>query len=146
MSILKPLLAKHHDHCDRLFAAAENAANDNDWATCRSHLEEFARQLELHFKAEEEQLFPAFEQATGMSGGPTEVMRGEHAQMRSLLTALRVAAAGADADDYFGAVETMVIFMEQHNCKEEGILYPMCDERIPDPGALADRLGLTEGA
>ncbi len=145
MSILKSLLAKHHDHCDRLFAEAENAANEGDWSTCRNRLDEFAHQLELHFRAEEEQLFPAFEQATGMSGGPTEVMRGEHGQMRALLASLLAAAKAADADDYFGAVETMVIFMEQHNCKEEGILYPMCDERIPDPAALADRLGLAEG-
>lgn len=141
MSTIRSLLAKHHDHCDELFASTEEAANADDWPLCAERLREFASALESHFIAEETLLFPAFEAATGMSGGPTTVMRGEHVQMRELVAALGQATHAGAADDFFGASETLVIFMEQHNRKEEGILYPMCDERIESPSALAERLG-----
>ena len=35
-----------------------------------------------HFCAEEQVLFPAFEEQTGMLTGPTQVMRSEHMQLR----------------------------------------------------------------
>ena len=38
-----------------------------------------------HFAMEEEVMFPAFEARTGMTQGPTAVMRSEHRQMTDLL-------------------------------------------------------------
>lgn len=140
MTLLKTLFADHHTHCDDLFALSEEAANNNDWPTCVDQSGRFAAAMESHFRAEEEALFPAFEQATGMSAGPTAVMRSEHAQMRTLLASLLEAARAGSEADFFGASETLLVFMEQHNRKEEGILYPLCDERIADAGLLAARL------
>jgi hemerythrin superfamily protein len=85
-----------------------------------------------HFAAEESVLFPLFEQTTGMYQGPTQVMRGEHAQMRLLLTAAASALAEQDVDDYAGNAETLLIMMQQHNVKEENVLYPMCDQHLAD--------------
>ncbi|MCB1954319.1 MAG: hemerythrin domain-containing protein [Rhodocyclaceae bacterium] len=146
MSALKPLLANHHEHCDALFAEAEQAANTAQWSDCEARFQAFVEALDAHFRAEEEVLFPAFEAATGMSGGPTAVMRGEHAQMRALVEAIQAAVSARDADEFFGSCETLVIFMEQHNRKEEGILYPMCDDRIPQAQAMADQLEQRLGA
>ncbi len=147
MSALKPLLANHHEYCDALFARAEEAANADQWGECAARVKAFAEALEIHFTAEETLLFPAFESATGMMGGPTTVMRNEHAQMRELVASISAAVAARNPDDFFGSCETLVIFMEQHNRKEEGILYPMCDERIPDAAGMAEqieqRLGVT---
>jgi iron-sulfur cluster repair protein YtfE (RIC family) len=42
-----------------------------------------------------------------------------------------------DADDYAGNTETLLIMMQQHNMKEEHVLYPMCDQHLAD---LADVL------
>lgn len=137
MSSLKNLLSKHHVTCDDHFAAAEKAADAGDWAGCTQSASAFAKALAQHFAAEEELLFPAFEQATGMSAGPTMIMRSEHVQMRALLDSLLAAADGRSADDFFGASETLLVFMEQHNRKEEGILYPMCDQSIPESSELA---------
>ena len=64
--------------------------------------------------------------------GPTQVMRGEHVQMRELLDAGRDALVAKDADDYSGNAETLLIMMQQHNMKEENILYPMCDQHLID--------------
>ena len=146
MSTLKPLLANHHEYCDSLFAKAEEAANEEDWDACETRMTAFADALEAHFAVEETILFPAFEAATGMAGGPTSVMRGEHTQMRELVAAIRAATSSRNADDFFGSCETLVIFMEQHNRKEEGILYPMCDDRIENKDELAKRLQLFVGA
>jgi hemerythrin-like domain-containing protein len=75
-------------------------------------------------------LFPAFEAASGMAGGPTQVMRHEHAQMRDLLEQMRGALARRAADTFAGAAETLLILMQQHNMKEENILYPMCNNSL----------------
>ncbi len=125
-------LQHHHRHCDSLFAEAERTAAQGEWESCAAAFGEFATQLEQHFRTEEEILFPAFEAATGMMQGPTQVMRMEHAQMRSLLERLQGTLATRDADGFGGDAETLLILMQQHNMKEESILYPRCDSTLDD--------------
>lgn len=142
MSITAPLF-KHHKHCDAIFADAEDACANGDWAAGEKAFALLLNQLEAHFTTEEELLFPAFESATGMTSGPTEVMRGEHRQMRDLLTQMGGALAARDNDAFGGIAETLLILMQQHNMKEENILYPMCDNALgsSDVGtSVAERL------
>ncbi len=142
MSITAPL-SQHHKYCDELFADAEDACANGDWASGEQAFARLLEQLETHFTGEEELLFPAFEAATGMTSGPTEIMRGEHRQMRELLAQMKGALACHDGDVFGGAAETLLILMQQHNMKEENILYPMCDRALgsSDVGAsLAERL------
>ena len=65
-----------------------------------------------------------------MSMGPTQVMRLEHTQMRALLDDANAALNSGELDDYLGQAETLLIMMQQHNMKEENILYPMCDQHL----------------
>ena len=142
MSITAPLF-QHHKHCDDIFSRAEEACANGDWVTGEQAFALLFDQLETHFASEEELLFPAFETATGMTSGPTEVMRGEHRQMRDLLAQMQGALAARDSDTFGGAAETLLILMQQHNMKEENILYPMCDNALAasDVGAsLVERL------
>ena len=142
MSITTPLF-QHHKHCDETFADAEDACEKGDWTAGAKAFDVFRSQLETHFASEEDLLFPAFEAATGMTSGPTAVMRGEHGQMRDLLEQMRSAIEARDEDAFGGAAETLLILMQQHNMKEENILYPMCDNALgsSDVGAsLAERL------
>ena len=143
MSFPTQILPDHHRHCDDLFAAAEDAALRGDWAAAAPAFEHFNAQMMAHFDAEESLLFPAFEAATGMSAGPTEMMRYEHEQMRGLLSQLAAACEARDGETYGGVAETLLMLMQQHNMKEENILYPMCDQAL---GAEAERLGATIGA
>lgn len=143
MSLPTQILPHHHRHCDDLFIAAEEAVQRHDWAVAEKSFARFHAQMRAHFQAEEEMLFPAFEAATGMSAGPTQMMRHEHEQMRSLLTQLAEACAAHDDEGYAGAAETLLMLMQQHNMKEENILYPMCDQAL---GAEAERLGAKLGA
>lgn len=136
-SLTEPL-RHHHQHCDDLFVAAENAVRAGDWPRAQRELSAFLAAMETHFATEEEALFPAFEAATGMSMGPTRMMRHEHAQMRELFKQMTAALANHDAEGYAGAADTLLVMMQQHNMKEENILYPMCDRELD---AQAPRLG-----
>ena len=76
-----------------------------------------------------------------MTMGPTQVMRMEHQQMRDLLDQAQAAIMAGDAEEYMGQAETLLIMMQQHNMKEENILYPMCDQHLGnDGGVLEQRL------
>jgi hemerythrin-like domain-containing protein len=137
------ILPDHHRHCDDLYVAAEDAAQRGDWAAAAPAFERFHEQMKAHFDAEEALLFPAFEAASGMSGGPTNMMRYEHEQMRTLLAQLDAACQDHDGESYAGVAETLLMLMQQHNMKEENILYPMCDQAL---GAEAESLGAKIGA
>lgn len=132
MHEIRDFMANDHRACDRHLAAAEQAVARSDWALAKVAFAHFQEALLNHFAAEETVLFPLFEQSTGMYLGPTQVMRGEHAQMRQLLSAAAAALAEHDADDYAGTAETLLIIMQQHNVKEENVLYPMCDQQLAD--------------
>ncbi|HUH41584.1 MAG TPA: hemerythrin domain-containing protein [Sulfurimonas sp.] len=129
MSNIKDFMTQSHRDCDEIFAQMEDAvAAKSDEAVVK--FEEFADALTNHFKMEEMVLFPAFEEASGMREGPTQVMVMEHEQMRELLS--KMSRAIEDKDKFFGLSETLMILMQQHNMKEEQMLYTMIQERLED--------------
>lgn len=143
MTSIRDTMEQHHQHCDEAFAVAEEAVQRGDWDAGATAFAIFAGDLEAHLGAEETVLFPAFEARTGMAGGPTEVMRTEHMQMRGLLQQMKEGLEARDGDVFGGSAETLLILMQQHNMKEEHILYPMCDQSL---GADADLIDRLEGA
>jgi hemerythrin-like domain-containing protein len=64
-------------------------------------------------------------------------MRAEHAEMRELFERLAAAAAARDADEFLGLAETLNLLVQQHNMKEEQVLYALMDESL---GGEADGL------
>jgi hemerythrin-like domain-containing protein len=130
MSKIREFMAGDHRRCDDIFAEVEVLVAEQDWVKAIAGFDVFQHAVLQHFSVEESLLFPAFEEQTGMRMGPTQVMRGEHAQMRELLEAARIALVAKDADDYSGNAETLLIMMQQHNMKEENVLYPMCDQHL----------------
>ncbi|POZ60978.1 hemerythrin domain-containing protein [Chromobacterium alticapitis] len=132
-------LTRQHRDCDALSADAEQAARGQDWAGADAAFAAMRADIERHFALEEDSLFPAFEQATGIRQGPTAVMRAEHAQMRGLLDDMSQALAARQRDDYLGLSDTLLILTQQHNMKEENILYPMCEQHVADLEALLAR-------
>lgn len=132
MHNIREFMADDHRRCDDVFADAEQAVADGDWVRADARFAQFRQAVLQHFAAEESLLFPAFEEKTGMTMGPTQVMRGEHVQMRELLEEGAAALAARDAEGYSGSSETLLIMMQQHNMKEENVLYPMCDQHLVD--------------
>ena len=54
----------------------------------------------------------------------------EHQQMRNLLARMYEALSNGDGEEILEVGETMMIMMQQHNVKEEGILYHMADQHL----------------
>jgi len=127
---IRDLMAADHRFCDDRFVAVERCVAAAAWSEADAAFAQFEQAMRRHFDAEEAILFPAFEVQTGMSMGPTQVMRDEHAQMCQLLEAAKAALDARDGDDYSGTAETLLIMMQQHNMKEENILYPMSDQHL----------------
>ena len=139
MQIISDYMNQDHKHCDDAFARAENMAAARDWAGLERDGGAFLRDMERHMGIEEELLFPAFEETTGMASGPTETMRMEHEQMRALFAQMRAAIGAKDGEEYLGVAETLLILLQQHNIKEESMMYPMLDDALGEdaPGLLS---------
>ena len=127
---LRDFFATDHRDCDALWAAVETAADGGADAIAGAW-NTFAAAMERHFRMEEEVMFPAFERATGMVGmGPTMVMRAEHEQMRGMLRTMAGCANSGDYEAMLDHGDTLLMLIQQHNVKEEGILYPMADQHL----------------
>lgn len=130
MDTISSYMTSDHHRCDELFSQAETAASGQDWDAVSADLLVFLDAMRQHFKMEEDVLFPAFEQRTGMNMGPTQVMRIEHVQMRELFDAMSDAVKQHDRDEFLGQAETLLVMMQQHNMKEEQMLYLMADRSL----------------
>jgi hemerythrin-like domain-containing protein len=135
MSTIKEYLSHDHWECDELFALIEA-----DFDEAKAKYASVKDRFEKHFKMEEEVFFPQFEEKTGMSGGPTQIMRMEHSQMRGLLLQMEDAIEKNDADKFASLAETFVCLVQQHNSKEEQILYTMADRVFEDATALIEEM------
>ncbi|MGH7932585.1 MAG: hemerythrin domain-containing protein [Candidatus Binataceae bacterium] len=124
-SVSDRLGAEHH----RLEALWKDACGAMERQT-PSHLaiKSFADGLRRHIRDEEDVLFPAFEEHTGMNAqaGPTAVMRMEHRQLEALLMDLAAVSAG-NAVSESKTQAALSLLLGNHDAKEEGMLYPMMD-------------------
>jgi hemerythrin-like domain-containing protein len=125
-----------HRACDEVYTKAENALSAKDAEGAKTLFEQFCQMTNHHFEMEERELFITFEKRTGMMGGPTQMMRYEHQQLRSLLESMRLALSENRTNDFFGIGESMMIMLQQHNMKEEQMLYPMIDRALGGDGEI----------
>jgi len=126
MNTIAESMSTDHRTCDLTFALAEHAALDNNWNEAETAFDTFRQKIQRHFRMEEEVLFPALLDAGGPAG-PVQVMHMEHAQMNELIELMANAVANKNIQGYGGLSETLLIVMQQHNLKEEQILYPIAD-------------------
>jgi len=124
-------MKSEHRECDNDFANAEGLVAEEKWDEAQKAYLVFANETLSHFKKEEEVLFPEFEKQTGSAQGPTQVMVFEHEQVRGLIGKLADSIEKQDRDAYLSLAESMMILLQQHNMKEEQMLYAMCDRVIP---------------
>ena len=137
MTSIPEFMTTKHRECDEFFIAAENAVADNNWSLAKQTFSQFSQELELHLQAEETILFPEFEQATGITQGPTQVMRGEHQQMRALAADLLQALGTDDKEAYIGTSENI-------NGTDATTQYERRNDALPDDTATcASTRGIT---
>lgn len=136
MQIISEYMQQDHRDCDELFVQVEASASDGNWDDATRHFDAYNNMVERHLKMEEEVMFPAFETATGNTDGPTVVMRMEHEQMRGLLKILKTCLDSQDQQQFLGLTETLMMLTQQHNMKEEQMLYPMTDQALSDSASV----------
>lgn len=129
MSDIKEFLTNDHKACDEAFAAMEDAvaAKSSDAETL---YENFSNDLVNHFSMEEIVLFPMLAQESSEASSATKAMEMEHEQMRSLLSKMRKAVESMDKESFFSLSETLMILMQQHNMKEEQLLYTLAQQHL----------------
>ncbi len=132
MTTIKTYLTQDHRECDKLFSDLENHVAKKEWNEAKALFEPFEKAMIRHFEIEEQVIFPAFEQKTGFVGGPTRVMTMEHQQMRGVIEGMQGALKEQDRNRFLGLSETLMILLQQHNMKEEQMLYNMIDMHLQE--------------
>lgn len=131
MSYQEKLSTQHRD-CDKAFIPIERHALLGEWDAAIASMNEFVGSMNSHFDYEEQELFPALEQAyPATAAGPIPVMLAEHQQMRELFSDLELALRDRDREQLADTAQTLLFVMQQHNVKEENVLYPIADRELP---------------
>ncbi len=170
MNPIDHLLEEHTEFRRRMAGlsralAGLESGGETGWGTALPVFREFgemmAGALARHAAKEDDQLFPALEEAFGAQFPPADVMRGEHRQIhaqgalfRATLTELaerdhpaivaggetlrRLAAgAGGDREAIRATAVEILELMESHFAKEEQILFPMARQMLDEAGLAA---------
>jgi iron-sulfur cluster repair protein YtfE (RIC family) len=125
---ISEFFATDHDEIDAILAAV----NFDAPVEALARLKEFDRRLERHIVWEEEVLFPAAARAEpGLGRGPIAVMKMEHVEIRDAKARALERLKESDGGGAREFIRRMIAVLADHNGKEEGILYPACDELIP---------------
>lgn len=122
---------KDHSRLDGLFKQFQ-ANKSKDFSLAKNCFKEFMFGLKRHIAWEEEILFPIFEEKTSMKdSGPTAVMRFEHDLIKRELDGIhkKVKAGQINTENEEASLLEILV---QHNCKEEGILYPAMDQLLTE--------------
>jgi len=139
---LAGFFAQDHRDCDSKWVELEGLLDSGSSDATNQAWKEFDDSMRRHFAMEEDILFPAFDARSGMGGGgPTAMMRMEHQQMRGLLDQIGAAMSTGDTEEALDLGDTLLMVIQQHNVKEEGMLYPMAQNMLAGEwAALAEQL------
>ena len=126
--MIKEYMTQDHRECDNLYAPLEEALMRGDFEKALELFVPFRNAMLKHFAMEEEVLFPKMEEFMGGGEGPIYVMKMEHNQIKSIINQLGEAIEAKNKDKALGLGETFMIMTQQHNMKEEQILYTMAEQ------------------
>jgi len=128
---LTEFFEQDHRDCDARWVDVEELLDTADIEVARSAWQKYDAAMRRHLAMEEEVLFPAFDAKSGMAGGgPVAVMKMEHQQMRGLLEQIDEAIEAGNAEQAMDIGDTLLMLIQQHNVKEEGMLYPMAENLL----------------
>lgn len=119
-----------HERLDSLFQSYRRMRS-KDAAEAKPYFREFFKGLKRHIVWEEDVLFPFLEKGTGVTAGPTEVMRQEHREIGALLRRIHDKVRQGDTLDNEDE-DTLIDILTAHNQKEEDLLYPAIDQILKE--------------
>ena len=138
MRTISDFLGYDHRRLDEILPDVERSIDRGAFDHACERFAELSCGLNRHIDAEERILFPTFEQVTGMTGGPTVVMRAEHVEIRRWMALVTASLDAQDAPGAKNAIGQLKETLAAHNRKEEQILYPMTDRAIGSPSERDD--------
>jgi uncharacterized protein (DUF2249 family)/hemerythrin-like domain-containing protein len=121
-----------HQRLDAILAQVTRLVREGAHQDAARPFAEFACGLNWHIDAEEMTLFPAFEEKTGMRDGPTAVLREEHRLIRLRMNEITNALRAGNVPAIERAIGALGDALDDHNIKEEQVLYPMTDRAMTD--------------
>ena len=127
---INTFMSSDHKACDEQFANLENIVDESNFDVAKMMFKEFEKHMLHHFDMEEKIMFPAYNNCEGGHCNPTGVMLMEHDQMRGLFTQMDEAIRENDKDRFLGFSENLLFIMQQHNMKEEQMMYNLADESL----------------
>ena len=136
------LLGLDHRRLDGILADAKRSLAAGDLPRACARFAAFRGGLERHMAVEEEIVFPAFEALTGAAGGgPTQVMRGEHAEIRRLMTEVAACLERGSDEGRATPLAALTARVYAHNGREERVFYPAADRVAGEAGASEALVG-----
>jgi len=129
MTINQFMTADHRD-CDEQFAQLENIVDQGNFDGAKDMFEGFHTHMLKHFDMEEQVMFPQYENCEGGHCNPTPVMLMEHNQMRNIFGEMKAAIDSNDKERFLGQSEALLFTMQQHNMKEEQMMYNLADQSL----------------
>ncbi len=130
---IKEYFGSDHKRLDAIYKGFADAVHEGRWDDAKKSFGEFSIGLRRHIAAEEEVLFPAFEEKTGMSdAGPTSVMRSEHKDIKEFLDDITALTEKSDGAETAVKASKLTFLLSDHNMKEEEILYPESDSMLSE--------------
>ncbi len=120
-------LSWDHDRLDAILAGVCVRVDAGELAEAEADYGAFMTGLSRHIRLEEELVFPLFEARTGVTGGPTTVMRAEHREIERALEMMRDGLAALSSEGFRDGLRFLRTVLPDHNAKEEHVLYPTTD-------------------
>jgi hemerythrin-like domain-containing protein len=143
MSSIKDFLSTDHRECDEMFSKFEEALERSSAQEIEALYEEMRDRFFNHFKMEEEVVFKEFLESAGSGCNPIPVMISEHENMRSLISRIGESIKSGNKDMIYSLLDTLMIVVQQHNMKEENVMYNLLDQSITDKDrAISDMKAL----
>ncbi|HJV75742.1 MAG TPA: hemerythrin domain-containing protein [Noviherbaspirillum sp.] len=128
MTTICDYLMLDHKRCDDFFLRADESIRQKSWPEAGDSFSLFRNATERHLGMEEKVLFPTFEQAIRNAESPIALLRREHLQIRGMIERMAEAVSRMSCIDFLLHSETFMLLQQQHNQKEEELLYPLLDK------------------
>jgi hemerythrin-like domain-containing protein len=131
---IRAVLNKLEGRLKKIASASPDEAGNN-LASQLSEITAFMdKDLEIHFKREEEALFPVLGNYIGIETGPINVMLIEHNNCRDLYagfkTKINGLTSGKDYKTLAGAGSSLGQLLSEHEDKEDHILFNMAEMHL----------------
>jgi hemerythrin-like domain-containing protein len=125
-SELHGTMAENHERLEQLFERMLLGVRGKDAGGIQATWQQLDDDLRAHLRAEDELVLPTFELQAGVEAAR---IRAEHHQIRRELDELGRELAGREIDRR--RAERFLQLLHEHLLREERVLYPWADSRLP---------------